>query len=69
MEHETRTPITGITSLGQVLWDNYDKFNEEQRRNATSDIAKSSERLTSLVNNLIDLSKLESLYYKLNKQT
>ena len=67
MEHETRTPITGITSLGQVLWDNYDKFNEEQRRNATSDIAKSSERLTSLVNNLIDLSKLESLYYKLNK--
>ncbi|MCC8461128.1 MAG: HAMP domain-containing histidine kinase [Candidatus Megaira endosymbiont of Carteria cerasiformis] len=67
LEHETRTPITGITSLGQVLWDNYDKFNEEQRRNATSDIAKSSERLTSLVNNLIDLSKLESLYYKLNK--
>jgi signal transduction histidine kinase len=67
LEHETRTPITGITSLGQVLWDNYDKFNEEQRRNATRAIAKSSERLTSLVNNLIDLSKLESLHYKLNK--
>ena len=67
LEHEMRTPITGITSLGQVLWDNYDKFNEEQRRNATRAIAKSSERLTSLVNNLIDLSKLESLYYKLNK--
>ena len=67
LEHEMRTPITGITSLGQVLWDNYDKFNEEQRRNATRAIAKSSERLTSLVNNLIDLSKLESLHYKLNK--
>ena len=67
LEHETRTPTTVITSLGQVLWENYDKFNEEQRRNATNDIAKSSERLTRLVNNLIDLSKLESLYYKLNK--
>jgi len=67
LEHETRTPITGITSLGQVLWANYDKFNEEQRRNATKDIADSSERLTSLVNNLIDLSKLNKLNYQLNK--
>jgi two-component sensor histidine kinase len=61
------TPITGITSLGQVLWANYDKFNEEQRRNATKDIADSSERLTSLVNNLIDLSKLNNINYQLNK--
>ena len=67
LEHETRTPITGITSLGQVLWANYDKFNEEQRRNATKNIADSSERLTSLVNNLIDLSKLNKLNYQLNK--
>jgi len=67
LEHETRTPITGITSLGQVLWANYDKFNEEQRRNATKDIADSSERLTSLVNNLIDLSKLNNINYQLNK--
>lgn len=67
LEHETRTPITGITSLGQVLWDNYDKFNEEQRRNATKDIADSSERLTSLVNNLINLSKLNNINYQLNK--
>ena len=67
LEHETRTPITGITSLGQVLWANYDKFNEEQRRNATKDIADSSERLTTLVNNLIDLSKLNNINYQLNK--
>jgi Na+/proline symporter/signal transduction histidine kinase len=67
LEHETRTPITGITSLGQVLWANYDKFNEKQRRNATKDIADSSERLTSLVNNLIDLSKLNNINYQLNK--
>ena len=67
LEHETRTPITGITSLGQVLWANYDKFNEKQRRIATKDIADSSERLTTLVNNLIDLSKLNNINYQLNK--
>jgi signal transduction histidine kinase len=65
--HETRTPIVGITSLGQVLSDNYDKFNEGQRRKAIKDIADSSERLTSLVNNLIDLSQLSNVNYDLNK--
>jgi Na+/proline symporter/signal transduction histidine kinase len=68
LEHETRTPIVGITSLGQVLSDNYDKFNEEQRRKAIKDIADSSERLTSLVNNLIDLSKFTNASYELNKK-
>ncbi len=67
LEHEAHTPITGITSMGQVLWEKYDKFTENQRRQATQEIAKSSERLTSLVNNLIDLSKLENINYKLNK--
>ena len=67
LEHEAHTPITGITSMGQVLDESYDKLNEKQRRLAVKNIAKSSERLTSLVNNLIDLSKLENLNYKLNK--
>ena len=66
LQHEARTPIVGITSLGQVLWENYDKLDEEQRRKATEEIAKSSDRLTSLVNNMVDLSKLESLTYTLN---
>lgn len=67
LEHEAHTPITGITSMGQVLWEKYDKFTEKQKRQAIQEIAKSSERLTSLVNNLIDLSKLENINYKLNK--
>ena len=66
LEHEAHTPITGITSMGQVLWENYDRPNEKQRRQAAEEIARSSERLSSLVNNMIDLSKLSSLTYKLN---
>jgi len=66
LQHEIRIPVTGITSIGQVLWENYDKFTEEQRRSAIKEIAESSQRLVSLVNNMIDLSKLKSLTYELS---
>ena len=68
LQHEAHTPLVGITSMGQVLWENYDKFDENQRRQATKEIAQSSERLNSLVNNIIDLSKLSSLKYTLDKK-
>ncbi|CAK6517162.1 MAG: ATP-binding protein [Rickettsia helvetica] len=61
-------PLTGIISLGETLWANYDKFNEDQRRNAVEIIAKSSIRLNSLINNILDFSKLSSLNYELNKE-
>ena len=66
LQHEAHTPITGITSLGQVLWESYDLLSEKQRRQGLEDIAKSSDRLASLVNNMIDLSKLSSFKYELN---
>lgn len=68
LEHEARTPITGITTMGQVLFENYDKLTEKQRQECIETIAKSSERLSSLVNNMIDVSKLSSLNYALNKK-
>ncbi|WP_032138716.1 sodium:solute symporter family transporter [Rickettsia tamurae] len=68
INHEINTPLTGIISLGETLWANYDKFNEDQRRNAVEIIAKSSTRLNSLINNILDFSKLSSLNYELNKE-
>ncbi|MES2215126.1 MAG: HAMP domain-containing sensor histidine kinase, partial [Pseudomonadota bacterium] len=61
MEHEAHTPITGITSMGQVLYESYDKFSSAQIKDGLKDIAQSSERLRSLVDNLIDLSKLSCM--------
>ncbi len=68
INHEINTPLTGIISLGETLWANYDKFNEDQRRGAVEIIAKSSIRLNSLINNILDFSKLSSLNYELNKE-
>ncbi len=68
LQHEAHTPIVGITTMGQVLFENYDKLTEEQKRKGLQEIAKSSERLSTLVNNMIDVSKLSSLNYVLNKK-
>lgn len=65
LQHEARTPITGITSMAQVIDQSYDKLPEDTRRKAIHDIASNAERLESYVNNLIDLSKLTSLKYEL----
>jgi Na+/proline symporter/signal transduction histidine kinase len=61
LEHESRTPIVGISSLGQVLYENYYKLTEDQRYDAIRNISKSSERLSSLIDNILNLSKLNSL--------
>ncbi len=65
LQHETRTPITGITSIAQVIDEGYDKLPEAKKREAIRDMVRSSERLESYVNNLIDLSKLSTLRYDL----
>ena len=67
INHEIHTPITSITSLGQTLWMDYDKLSDDQRREAAKIIAQSSERLNSLTNNILDLSKLSGLNFELNK--
>lgn len=69
INHEINTPLTGIISLGETLWSNYDRFNEDQRRSAVEIIAKSSIRLNSLISNILDFSKLSSLNYELNKES
>ncbi|MFY9590345.1 sodium:solute symporter family transporter [Rickettsia endosymbiont of Halotydeus destructor] len=68
INHEIHTPLTGIISLGEILWEKYDIFNEKQRRAAVEIIAKSSTRLNSLMNNILDFSKLSTLSYNLNKE-
>ncbi len=61
LEHESRIPILGISSLCQVLYENYHVLTEEQRYKAVKDISQSSERLSSLINNVLNLSKLSSI--------
>ncbi|MEW6440472.1 MAG: ATP-binding protein [bacterium] len=59
VSHELRTPLSSIRSFSELLLQ-YPDENEETRREFIGIIHQESERLTRLVNDLLDLSKIES---------
>jgi signal transduction histidine kinase len=52
--------MTGITSMAESLYKGYDKFNDQQRKEAAEIIFKSSIRLDSYYDNIINLARLSS---------
>lgn len=59
ISHEIRTPITAIKSFSEILM-NYGEEDTATRREFISIINNESDRLTRLVDNILDLSKMES---------
>ena len=57
--HELRTPLTSIRSFSEILHDN-PELAGEQRRVFLSIVIKESERLTRLINQVLDLAKIEA---------
>ena len=59
VSHELRTPLTSIRSFSEILLDNPD-METAQRRGFLEIVVKETERLTRLVNDVLDLAKMES---------
>lgn len=60
MSHELRTPLNVIIGFSELMIDKVPgEINEEQRQ-CLSDILDSSHRLLNLINEVLDLSKIES---------
>jgi signal transduction histidine kinase len=60
MSHELRTPLSSIRALSNLLLNRLDgELSEEQERQVLL-IRKSAEDLTEIVNDLLDLAKIES---------
>jgi len=57
--HELRTPLTSIRAFSEILNDN-PKLDDAQRAKFLGIIIKESERLTRLINQVLDLAKIES---------
>jgi Na+/proline symporter/signal transduction histidine kinase len=57
--HELRTPLTSIRSFSEILYDNPD-IAPLRRREFLAIITKESERLTRLINQVLDLARLEA---------
>jgi PAS domain S-box-containing protein len=67
MSHEIRTPMNGILGFTDLLKE--PGISENQRNNFINIIEKSGKRLLNLINDLIDISKIEAGQMSLNMQT
>jgi hypothetical protein len=59
VSHELRTPLTSIRAFSEILHDN-PNMDVEERKNFLSIITKETERLTRLINEILDMAKLEA---------
>jgi signal transduction histidine kinase len=71
VSHELRTPLTSISGYTKLLLMEKLGSVNDQQKDCLNIVAEESERLTRLINNVLDLSKLESgkIKFKLEKIT
>ena len=60
VSHELRTPLSNIKSYVETLYDCADSLSEEQKTEFLGIANAETDRLTRLVNDVLDLSRLES---------
>jgi PAS domain S-box-containing protein len=60
MSHELRTPLTSVLTLNEVLLDHIYGPLTEQQEKALGNIDASARHLLALINDLLDLSKIEA---------
>ena len=60
MSHEFRTPLGSITSLSGILLDHTDGPLTEEQEKQVAFIKSSAQELTEMVNDLLDLAKVEA---------
>lgn len=60
MSHEIRTPINGIIGMDAMLLKNCDTCDTEEIREYAKNIQSASQTLLSIVNDILDISKIES---------
>jgi len=67
VSHELRTPLTSIKGFASTLLDPEVKWSEEEQRDFLQTIDQESNRLTRLISDLLDMSRLEASALKLER--
>ncbi|MDA3943881.1 MAG: ATP-binding protein [Bacteroidetes bacterium] len=68
MSHEIRTPLNGILGFAYLLGNELAMMDEPELYEYASSIKKSGDRLLHLLNNIIDISRLQANDIKIKKQ-
>jgi len=67
MSHELRTPLNAIIGLSELLEQEIPGPLQSKQKEYVEQVASSGRHLLSLVNDILDLSKVEAGYLKLNR--
>ena len=65
MSHELRTPLTAILGMSEILETELRGPLNETQKNYVSNIYKSGQHLLNLINDILDMSKIEANSFKL----
>ena len=68
MSHEIRTPLNAIVGFSNVLTTMGDNISEEEKVDLSHRILENSEMLSTLVNDILDLTSIESGRYEMKMQ-
>jgi signal transduction histidine kinase/ActR/RegA family two-component response regulator len=60
MSHEIRTPLTAILGYSEMLLEDGDTKSEEEKQHEINSIIKSGSHLHKIINDILDLSKIEA---------
>ncbi|MBI4750463.1 MAG: GAF domain-containing protein [Acidobacteria bacterium] len=65
LSHELRTPLTSVTGWSEVLIDRVSQYDDDELQEGISTIHHNAENLKQLINDLLDLSRVENRVLKL----
>lgn len=68
ISHDLRTPLSSIMGAASLFLSTEDKLSHVMRQELAQDIYNESDRLNRIVNNILQLVKLESQSLEINKQ-
>jgi two-component system sensor histidine kinase KdpD len=66
--HDLRSPLTALSGAGNLLSDNYDTLTDAERQKLARDVSEESVWLTDLVENIMNMTRINESRLLLNKQ-
>jgi signal transduction histidine kinase len=66
--HELRSPLTSVKGFTATLLQKWDRFNDEQKKLMLTTVNADADRVTRLLSDLLDVSRIDSGRMELRKQ-